>query len=69
MIRVDLHLSLWRDLPSGGFAMELLAKRFRRFRQVLLPLLGLTDWHESIERARPVWARYIPKPMNGNFAG
>ena len=34
--------------------------RLRSIRQVLLPLMGFTDWHEGVDAAgRPVWKRYI----------
>ena len=47
--------------------MEPLSRRARRFRQVLLPFLGFTDWHESVDAGRPVWARYISETDRWEF--
>ena len=36
------------------------ALRLRSIRQVLLPLMGFTDWHEGVNAAgTPIWKRYI----------
>ncbi|BCG95616.1 hypothetical protein [Mesorhizobium sp. 131-2-1] len=38
------------------------ALRLRSIRQALLPLMGFTDWHESVSvEGTPIWKRYIAR--------
>ena len=58
-------------LPAGGgeaFPMRPAALRLRSIRQVLLPLMGFTDWHEGVNAAgTPVWRRYIASTDSWEF--
>ena len=42
--------------------MRTAALQLRSIREVLLPLMGFTDWHEGVSvEGRPIWKRYIAR--------